>query len=557
MLAPALALAAVGTTGVLLADGRTGWLVVAAALVVMLVLIAALVARGRRDESAGLLDEALRSAPVGFAYIDRELCYQSVNPALAAINGVRAEMHAGRTVREVIPQLAAVVEPLLERVLTTGSAVTDVELEGEGLTGDGRRRYWRASYYPIRGAGGSVTGVGAMVAEITERRRLEEELAQAQKMETVGRLAGGIAHDFNNLLTVIKAYSDLLLADMAEGDERRDEVREIQLAANRAAMLTRQLLAFSRKQVLRPRPIDLNVVLRGLEPMLRKLMIEDIELDLRLSPDLGLARADPGQMEQVLMNLVINAADAMPSGGRLTIRTQALTVGGSSPRTDGAVAPGRYAVIEVADTGSGMDPLTLSRIFEPFFTTKGPGKGTGLGLSTAYGIVKQTGGDITVESEAGRGTTFRVYLAATAEPGTAESRAAVGGAMTGRETILLVDDEEALRGPMARALRAHGYEVLEAESAGDALEIAVRHEGEIHLILSDLIMPDLGGRELASRIRASRPEASAMFMSGFKEEVVRRGMLAADQPLIEKPFAVHDLLLKVREVLDGKRGRGE
>ena len=348
-----------------------------------------------------------------------------------------------------------------------------------------------------------------VATEITERKRLEEQLLQSQKMEAVGQLAGGVAHDFNNILTAIVGYADLLAAEFTGTNSRHlEDLEEIRKAARRAAALTRQLLAFSRKQVLEPRIIDMNDVVLNLDKMLRSLIAENIELKTELADDLAAARADPNQIEQVIMNLAINARDAMPDGGTVTIETGNATLDDAYAAQHVSVIPGEYVMLAVSDTGCGMDEKTKSRVFEPFFTTKPVGRGTGLGLSTVYGIVKQTGGNIWLYSEPGKGTTFKIYLPAIAAlPEDIGKVAPAEAVQRGGETVLVVEDDEQLRRLTHRALASQGYTVLEADRGSTALDIARRHKGHIDLLLTDVIMPDTNGRKLAETIRAELKSA--------------------------------------------------
>ena len=393
-----------------------------------------------------------------------------------------------------------------------------------------------------------------LAQDITARRRLEDQFRQAQKMEAVGRLAGGVAHDFNNLLTAIMGYTELLLLDMSPADPRREELSEILESAERAASLTRQLLAFSRQQVLEPRVLDLNEVITQLSKMLHRLLGEDIDLTLHLAPDLTLLRADASQMEQVLVNLAVNARDAMPQGGQLTIETWNQEVDAAPVGSQQPLRPGRYAVIAVSDTGTGMTEEVKRRLFEPFFTTKEEGKGTGLGLSTVYGIVTQTGGQVLVYSEVGHGTTFKIYLAgADSPPEAVATEAGTNLRQSGRgsETILLVEDETAVRKLAGDVLARQGYEVLVCSHAEEALQVAAAHPGSVDLLITDVVMPGLRGPELAARLLAERPGCRVLYVSGYAPEAaVRQGMLAPGQAFLAKPFGPAVLARKVREVLD-------
>jgi PAS domain S-box-containing protein len=389
--------------------------------------------------------------------------------------------------------------------------------------------------------------------DVTERRTLELQLRQSQKMEAVGRLAGGIAHDFNNLLMVISGYSELLLDRIDPGDpSMRGPAREIASAAGRATTLTRQLLAFSRKQMMMPKVLDLNGVVSENLKMLNRLIGEDVELVMVPGGDLWRVKADPGQIEQVIMNLAVNARDAMPNGGKLTIETANVTLDEGYARQHAPVAPGEYVMLALSDTGAGMDSETQSHIFEPFYTTKGP-KGTGLGLSTVYGIVKQSGGYIWVYSEPGKGSTFKIYLPRVTEAGEAAAASTVQTQATvpGQETILLVEDEATVRKLARECLQLQGYVVLEAVEGAAALQLAQMHPGPIHLLLTDVIMPGMTGRELASRLSRSRPGIKVLYMSGYTENVIgHNGMLDAGVMLLQKPFSLPTLRAKVREVLE-------
>jgi two-component system cell cycle sensor histidine kinase/response regulator CckA len=389
--------------------------------------------------------------------------------------------------------------------------------------------------------------------DVTERKTLEEELRQSQKMEAVGRLAGGVAHDFNNLLTVINGYSELSLRRLQPDDALTFNLEEIKRAGSRAASLTRQLLAFSRKQVLQPKVLDLNEVISELEKMLQRLIGEDIDLRTALTPELRRVNADPGQIEQVIMNLVVNARDAMPNGGKLTIQTENVYLTEDYDRHRLAVKPGLYAMIAVSDNGSGMNDETKANIFEPFFTTKELGKGTGLGLSTVYGIVKQSMGTIWVYSEVGLGTTFKVYLPCV--EGEFDDRQASQTRQVialGSETILLVEDDEMVRGLTRTVLEQSGYKVIQAANGAEALLICEQYADPIHLLLTDVVMPGMSGRAVADRLKTLRPQMLVLYMSGYTDDaIVHHGVLNEGVNFIEKPFATAALARKVREVLDG------
>ena len=396
-----------------------------------------------------------------------------------------------------------------------------------------------------------------VVRDITERKHLEEQLRQAQKMEAVGRLAGGLAHDFNNILTVINGNSELLVRSHRDGDPDRELLLEIQKSGERAANLTLQLLAFSRRQLLQPRVISLNTLLNNLCTMLRRLIGEDIELAFVPDAALALSMVDPTQFEQALINLAINARDAMPSGGRLTIKTRNVELDATSAAHHVELRPGRYVVLTVSDSGHGMDETTRSRIFEPFFTTKGPGGGTGLGLAMVYGFVKQSEGYIGVDSELGRGTTFSLYLpqAEEAVPSAQRLPQESPEVPRGSETILVVEDDELVRQLSQRVLRWSGYTVLDARSGEDAMSVARQHQGPIHLVLTDVVMPGMGGRRLSEELVQIRPDVEVIFMSGYTDEAVLREGLKAGAAFLQKPFSPIALTQKVRELLDARADR--
>jgi two-component system cell cycle sensor histidine kinase/response regulator CckA len=383
-------------------------------------------------------------------------------------------------------------------------------------------------------------------------RESEEQLRQSQKMDAIGRLAGGVAHDFNNLLTVILGYSEQLLEQTGADESTRRAADEIQGAAQRAAALTGQLLAFSRKQMLEPKEIDLNVSLAGTSRLLRRLIGEDIELEVKLDPDLGPVLADENQIQQVVMNLAINARDAMPNGGRLSLTTANAELDTTYAQQHLPLPAGRYAMLVVSDTGVGMDADTRTRAFEPFFTTKERGKGTGLGLATVYGIVKQTGGYIWVYSEPGQGTVFKIYLPRVDAPATADQEVAgLGRTPTGNETILLVEDEVTVRQLLSGMLERRGYRVLIAGSGEQAVEVAAQHRGPLHLMVTDVVMPGMGGPELAARLGSLHPELRVLYISGYADDaVLRRGVREGLASFLQKPFTLDALARKIRDVLD-------
>ena len=392
--------------------------------------------------------------------------------------------------------------------------------------------------------------------DVTERRQLEEQFRQAQKMEAVGRLAGGVAHDFNNLLMVINGYTEVLLEQLREESGMRQKVQSIQQAADRAATLTRQLLAFSRKQLLELKVVEVNTVIQDMERLLRPLIGENIELLTRLSADAGRTRADAGQLEQVIMNLVVNAKDAMPEGGRILLQSSSLQVG-QDFRERRYILPGRYVVISVSDNGHGMDNETQSRIFEPFFTTKEKGKGTGLGLSTVYGIVKQSNGYIYPESEVGCGTTFKIYLPRVEDCAETTSPASSPvNENAGSETVLLVEDEESVRELVRETLCSRGYKVLEAENGEAGLRLAETCKERIDILITDVVMPGIGGRELAKKLAALRPGTAVLYLSGYTEDAVfNQGSMGPGTAFLQKPFTLQTLAKKVRDVLRGSASK--
>ena len=419
----------------------------------------------------------------------------------------------------------------------------------------------------IRDKDGQIIGIRSTVEDITEKRRTEEalrkseeQLRQWQRVEAIGRLAGGVAHDFNNLLMTIKGCSELLLGAFDRRDPRREEVEEILKAADRATSLTRQLLAFGRRQVLQPQVLDLNAVVLNMDKMLRRLIGEDIQLITSLDPELWSVKVDPGMIEQVVMNLAVNSRDAMPNGGKLTIETTNTVHDEEYASRHVSVQAGYYVMLAISDTGCGMDKETQSHLFEPFFTTKETGKGTGLGLSTVYGIIKQSGGNIWAYSEPGLGTTFKIYLprvekaAKIYKPRLKPKEA---GAPGGTETILLVEDEDAVRSMVSKILKNKGYTVLEARQGNEAIDICERLEGSINLMVTDVIMPHMSGRELAGRLAPMRPEMRVLYMSGYPDNtIVQHGVLESGTAFLQKPFTINALELKVREVLDGTRQGG-
>jgi two-component system cell cycle sensor histidine kinase/response regulator CckA len=479
--------------------------------------------------------------------VDLEGRLTAVNESFVRATGYRREELIGKPLAVLVPaeRRAGLT---LARNQKLGGAETTV-YESELQARDGRRIQIEVSSRLIF-EDGRPTGTEAICRDITERLDLEQKLRQAQRLEAIGRLAGGVAHDFNNLLTVISGYTESLLEGRDRGEEF--ELAQIAAAAERAAILTRQLLAFSRRQVLQPRVILLNDVVEGIMPMLSRLIGEDLELVASLDPELNRVLADPNQVEQVLLNLAVNARDAMPAGGRLTIQTANVELDDEYVAHHGEAVAGPHVMLAVTDTGTGMDAETLAHMFEPFFTTKPVGTGTGLGLATVYGIVKQSEGSIWVYSEPGKGTTFKIYLPATEALVALEApRAARARVAVGTETILLAEDEEPLRTLTAKLLERYGYVVIAATSANEALRIAKENSRRIDLLLTDLIMPGLSGAAVADRVSELVPGVKVLFMSGYADDiVVRDGILAPGAAFLEKPFSATDLAAKVRETLD-------
>ncbi len=438
---------------------------------------------------------------------------------------------------------------LLDRDTYSDRQYDDVEATWKRK--DGRLLQVQLSVRAVRNAAGQVDYYETFVRDVTDQRRLQQQLTQSQKMEAIGRLAGGVAHDFNNLLTVITSYSDLVFQDLPPDDPRRDDVDQVRKAADGAAALTRQLLAFSRQQVLEPKVIDLNSVVDNLKKILQRVIGEDVDLTTVLATELGAVKADISQIEQILMNLAVNARDAMPTGGQLTIETS--NVDYDPERQQRADGSRNFVMLAVTDTGTGMDEATKAKIFEPFFTTKQPGKGTGLGLATVYAIVTQAEGFIWVYSELGHGTSFKIYLPQVDAVPTTAAVARVD-LPRGTETVLLVEDAAAVRAVARQVLQRQGYRVLEASDGEDALHLAARHQGTIDLVLTDVVMPRAGGRELAERLLAVRPDTRVLYMSGYTDDsVVRHGILEGGVAYLQKPFSPEGLARKVREVLDAPK----
>ncbi len=508
--------------------------------------------RKQAEEALRLRERAMEAFVQGVCVTDatkpdNPIVY--VNRAFGPMTGYSAEEVSGRNCR------------FLQGPDTDPSAVAEIRaairderpclVELLNYRKDGTT-FWNAlSLAPIHDDDGRLTHFVGVQTDVTPFKHLEAQFLQAQKMEVVGQLAGGVAHDFNNILTIITGYSDLALVSLDRRHEARTMLEEIRKAGERAAGLTRQLLAFSRKQVLQPRLLDLNDLVANVQKMLSRLIGEDIQLFTTLDPSLGPVKADPGQIEQILVNLAVNARDAMPGGGRLTVETADAEVDEASARACPELHAGRYAVLTFTDTGCGMDKQTLDRIFEPFFTTKGQGRGTGLGLATVYGIVKQSGGYVSAQSEPGKGATFKIFLpVVNGEVDFSEVVRRRGPAPRGNETVLLVEDEEGVRAMARHVLQNNGYTVLEAENGQEALRVVGQGE-PVDLVLTDVVMPLLGGRDLAEQVVTLLPGVKVLYMSGYTDDTgIRTGVLESENEFLQKPFTTVALLEKVREVLD-------
>jgi two-component system cell cycle sensor histidine kinase/response regulator CckA len=508
-------------------------------------------------ESERLYRSTFDAAPVGIVHVGLEGYWLRVNHRLFDLLGYARDSLSSVTLQERSEVAGAAGEVECFRQLVEGTLDRYVVDEKELRRQDGGIVWARVNMSAHRGAAGKPLHFILVIEDITERRMLDAQLRQASKMDGIGQLAAGVAHDFNNLLSVILSYSALLADGLKEGDPMRGDLGEIHEAGQRAGALTRQLLAFSRQQVLQPLVVDLNKIVDGMKNMLRRLIGEDVELTAVAASALPAILVDPGQMEQVIMNLAVNARDAMPRGGQLTIETAEVDLGEAYAAQHVGVKPGPHVMLAVSDTGTGMDGATQARMFEPFFTTKQTGKGTGLGLSTVFGIVKQSGGTIWVYSELGKGTTFKLYfpraareVAPRASMPTAELRT-----LRGTETILVVEDEERVRLLACAILRKYGYDVLETQSPGDAFLLCEQRESSIQLLLTDVVMPRMSGRQLAERLLVLRPEMKVLYMSGYTDDaVVRNGLLENTISFIQKPLTPEALARKVRETLDAGLG---
>jgi PAS domain S-box-containing protein len=514
--------------------------------------------QARRDleERERFLSNVFSSIQDGISILDKGLNILRVNPTMERWYG-HAMPLAGKKCYQAYHNRDRACETCPTRkTLQTGKASHEIVPK----TGPGGRQVgWLDLYsFPLfDNATGRLVGIIEYVRDITDRKKAEDQLLLSQKLEAVGRLAAGISHDLNNLLTAIGAYADLLMMDIPETDAARLQVLEIRNAVEQAAALTGQLLAFSRKQVLQPKVLDLNAVLGSMEGILRRLIGEHIELDIRQAAQLGRVRADPGQLEQVILNLAVNARDAMPQGGTLTIASADVDLEEEALPGRLGIETGPYVLLTVADTGCGMDEELQKHIFEPFFTTKERHKGTGLGLSTVFGIVKQSKGGISVASSPGKGATFRVYLPRVPDaPSEEEPGAEPARSLVGTETVLLVEDDASIRKAVRQALQRSGYRILEAPNPGEAILISEQHTGLIHLMLTDVVMPRMSGPELAERLDPWHPEMKVLYMSGHTEEdVLEDAILPPGAAFLRKPFAIQGLLEQVRRVLDTPKAR--
>ena len=508
----------------------------------------------RRAETAlrntsDTLSALIQASPLAIFTFDPAGKINSWNAAAERLFGWRAAEVLGHMLPAIAPDQLGEFRKHHGAVLE-GRSYVDLEVRWQRR--DGTSLTLSLALAPLYGGLSEVRGVIALAADLTERQKLESQLRQSQKMEAIGQLAGGVAHDFNNLLTAIMGFTSLLLATVPPEDPKHEDLLEIDRAAARATELTQQLLAFSRRQMLQPTLIDLNAVLSDTMRMLGRLLGEHIELAILPDTGLGVVRADRGQIEQVIINLAVNARDAMEGGGKLTLETRNVTLDRAYASQHPGATEGEFVMLAVTDTGSGMNAATQARIFEPFFTTKERGKGTGLGLSTVYGIVKQSGGTIYVYSEPERGTAFKIYLPRVMALGPTEVPVPVRPAnVRGTETVLVVEDEDGVRSLICRVLQTYGYTVLEAENGGEALLIAEQHPAPIHLLLTDVVLPRMSGRKLAERLVRTQPDLRVLYMSGYTDgSIVNHGALDPGTAFIQKPFTPEALAQKLREVLD-------
>ena len=507
-----------------------------------------------RESALALRDRAIQAVSQGILISDPN---QPDHPVIFAsagferMTGYSADEVLGRNCRFLQGKDTDPAAVATLRDAIAGGRAANVELLNYRKDGSA---FWNAvSVNPVHDESGALAYFVGIQSDVTQRRSLEQQLRQAQRMEAVGQLAGGIAHDFNNLLTIITGYSTLVLAAPDLSAEIRDWLTEIKDAGARASSLTRQLLGFSRRAIVQPEVLDLNVVIDRTSRLLRRLIGADISFNTALAPELAFITIDPGQLDQVLMNLAVNARDAMAAGGTLSIETANVVLDADHCASHLDCAPGPHVMLAITDSGSGMATEVLDRIFEPFFTTKDVGKGTGLGLSVVFGVVQQAGGGIDVRSEVGAGTTFKIYFPAVPVPVSRSSDPSLLPVVGGTETILLVEDEGGVRAFAAASLRSQGYRVLTAADGMDAMGVVRAHEGPIELVVTDVVMPGTSGPDLVDRLRALRPNIGVLYMSGYTDDsVVRHGLLASDVALIQKPFSPRDLAVRVRRVLDDR-----
>jgi PAS domain S-box-containing protein len=492
----------------------------------------------------------LESIEDGYYEVDLAGKILFYNNAWCRISGYSRDEILGTNIRKYLDREAAVdIIETSKEVYSKGISIKSLECRSKKK--DGSKIDLEFSISPIKDREGNPIGFRGIIRDVTERKRLETQLILSQRLDAVGRFAGGVAHDFNNLMTIVIGNAELMLMGLAKNDPLRKDVKEIRKAGDRAASLTRQILAFSRKQALSPRVLDLNTVLTEMNKMLKRIIGEDVEIRTIYAQGLGRVKVDPGQIEQVVINLAINAKDAMPDGGELSIETANMDLDGSYAHKRFMVKSGSYVMLTVSDTGVGMTREVQEHVFEPFFTTKEKGKGTGLGLSTVYGIIKQSNGYIWVYSEPNQGSSFKIYLPRVAEEADAvEKDSGEIKIQRGSETILLVEDNDMLRDFAVKVLRKSGYTVLEAGNGKEALDTSARHQGPIQLLVTDVVMPGMNGRELARRLNSLRPEMKVMYISGYTDNaIVHHGMLEEGVFFLQKPFTPNLLLSKVREVL--------
>jgi PAS domain S-box-containing protein len=499
------------------------------------------------------IEAVYRAAPVGLCVLDADLRYVRINELLAEINGLSVEAHVGRTVREVVPKLADFLEPRMREVIRTGQPVLGLELRGETAARAGVERIWVETWYPLTALDGRVIGINVAAEEVTEQRRLQTQLVEAQRLEAVGRLAGGVAHEANNQMTVVLGCANFILRHYETSSPVRADIEQIRQAAERTARITAQLLAFGRRQHLRPEIMDPEVAVKGLQPILVRTLGDRSNLVVEGSSQGRTVQADIGQLEQVLLNLTLNARDAMPAGGMLKIRLAPVTVSTPIPATVAGevVPPGEYLGLFVSDTGVGMDRGTLQRAFEPFFTTKGPGKGSGLGLSMVYGVVRQSGGYVRALSTPGTGTSIEIYLPCVApgEGAPPESSMASAPAITGR--VLLVEDDPNVRSIVMRELVSRGYDVIEAADGRTAFERVRRDTSPFDVVITDLAMPRMDGMELARQVGETHPRLPVLFISGHPDDQSMRQIVASGRPFLQKPFTGEELITRLDELLRG------